>query len=105
MTILRFSGSMDRLAERHARFTQLYMHVEPVAQPVRQHFQMQLALGGKNRLVKFAVHLVNECWVFFMQGRQSDSHLVLFTGGLYLQSCVNGWLRIRDLRQSYWPAR
>ena len=40
--------------ERHARLDQFDVDVEAAAQPVRDHFQMQLALRGDDRLVQFA---------------------------------------------------
>src|SRR5262249_50859190 len=85
---------MNRFAKRHTRLDEIEMQAEPPPKTLRDHFEMQFALRGNDRLVQLRIDTENKCRIFVVQRRESRGHFVLFTSYLELQRGVNVRARI-----------
>jgi hypothetical protein len=74
--ILGIALGFDRLAVPHARFTQVNMNIESLAQPVRNYLQVQFALRRDDGLVQFRIDHVQKGRILMMQRRQAGSDFV-----------------------------
>src|SRR5437016_12134414 len=86
--------AMNRFAIRHTRLDEVEMKVEPPPQTLSDHFEMQFALRGNDRLVQLRIGAEHEGRIFVVQCRKPRGHFVLFTPCLRLQRGVNARARI-----------
>jgi hypothetical protein len=70
------------------------MNVEPPPKTLSDHFEMQFALRGNDRLVQLRIGAEHEGRIFVVQRRKPRGHFVLFTPRLRLQRGVNVRARI-----------
>src|SRR5262249_56096634 len=94
MSIGRVRAAMNRFAKWHTRLDQVEMNVESPPQTLSDHFEMQLALRGNDRLMQLRIDTENKCRIFVVQGRKPCGYFVFFSSRLELQRCVNVRARI-----------
>ena len=85
---------MNRFAIRHPRLDEVEMKAEPPPKTLRDHFEMQFALRGNDRLVQLRIDAENKSRIFVVQRREPRGQFVLFTLRLELQRGVNVRTRI-----------
>src|ERR1043166_449685 len=85
---------MNRFAKRPTRLDEVEMKPEPPPKTLSDHFEMQFALRGNDRLMQLRIDTENKCRIFVVQRREPRGHFVLFTWRLGLQRGVNVRARI-----------
>src|SRR5579859_60714 len=80
----RLAGMRDRLAVTDLRPADVGVDLKLAAQPVHDHFEVQLAHAGDQRLAGLGVEADAEGGVFFGQAGERRAHLVLVVLGLRL---------------------
>ena len=99
VAILRFCPGFDGLAKRYPWRDKLDLDPVTAFQPVGQHSQVQIALGRHHGLMQFAVHVIEEGRVFFVQRGQAGRDFVLLAFRVQLERGVNVGFRIDHLGQ------
>jgi len=77
-------AAMDRFAKRHTRLDEVEMKPKPPSKALSDHFEMQFALRGNDRLMQLRIDTENKCRIFVVQRREPRCHFVLFTWRLGL---------------------
>src|SRR5262249_55440595 len=91
--------------KRHTRLNEIEMKTEPPPKTFRDHFKMQFALRGNDRLMQLRIDTENKCRIFVVQRREPRGHFVLFTWRLGLQRGVNVLARIFRAGKFPWVIR
>src|SRR2546430_11269312 len=94
MSIRVVRAAMNRFAKRYTRLDEVEMKPEPPPKALSDHFEMQFALRGNDRLMQLRIDTENKCRIFVVQRREPRGHFVLFTLRLGLQRGVNVRARI-----------
>src|SRR5499427_5446996 len=94
MSIRVVRAAMNRLAKRHTWLDEVEMKPETPLKTLSDHFEMQFALRGNDRLMQLRIDAENKCRIFVVQRREPRGHFVLFTSRLRLQRGVNVRARI-----------
>src|SRR5437660_11370690 len=98
MSICVVRAAMNRVAKRHTRLDEVEMKPEPPPKALSDHFEMQFALRGNDRLMQLRIDTENKCRIFVVQRREPRGHFVLFTWRLGSQRADN--VRARTFRHA-----